>query len=86
MISIRKLIQKEYENISEFVKNEDFVLRFKFETNEKLLVSVLHCDPVTKELEEVHSFYFCQNEYLEKYEKEKDFKDAIIANPEYFFV
>lgn len=85
MITIRKVVDKEYETIHDFVRNEKFNLQFNFVDNGMLKVTILYCDPITKGMSEIHNFLFSQTKYLENYEEEQKFKDDISSNPELFF-
>ena len=48
MITIRKVVDKEYETIHDFVRNEKFNLQFNFVDNGMLKVTILYCDSITK--------------------------------------
>lgn len=85
MFSIRKIVTQSYDNVSIFLKNEEFTLRVSMQETGKINFSIHYIDPISKVLLDIDKFQITIEEYTSKYDfDEEKLRSALIQNPKQF--
>lgn len=82
MINVRVLVEKQYTNVQEFMKNEEFGFRFHKFGKDELVFSVFNLDPISRSIENIGFFNISNQDYdaLFKFD-EKELRQYVSKNP-----
>lgn len=81
MIKVRVLVERQYENVQDFMKNENFGFRFHKFGKEELIFSVFNLDPVSRNIDNLGFFKISHTEFNAAFKSdEKILREYVAVN------
>lgn len=83
MIKVLVLVEKQYDNVQEFMKNENFGFRFHKFGKDELIFSVFNLDPISRSIENIGFFNISNQDYDDKFKfDEMKLREYVSKNPD----